>query len=119
MYRFLQKRRQKTETIYLDEGLLMLNDMFKLEMAKFCFKFKSGLLPNALNDILTSNANIHNHQTRSASKNFFIQVNCNNKELRHIAPEVWSKVPDDLKEENSLSSFCTKLKIELMKDYCG
>ena len=51
-------------------------------------------------------------------KTFFIQVNCNNKELRYIAPKVWSKVPDDLKEENSLSSFCTKLKIELMKDYC-
>ncbi len=47
-----------------------------------------------------SNANIHNHQTRSASKNFFIQVNCNNKELRHIAPKVWSKVTNDLKEEN-------------------
>ena len=56
---YLGRRDKKTSLIYLDENILKIENMFKLELGKFCFKFDNNLLATAFNNYFTDLHSIH------------------------------------------------------------
>ena len=68
---FLGRRDKKTSQIYFEQKILKIQDMFKLELAKFCFKFHNKLLPNQLLTVFTNISSVHNYNTMNSNINFF------------------------------------------------
>ena len=75
---YLGRRDKKTSLIYLDENILKIENMFKLELGKFCFKFDNNLLPTFFNNYFTDLHSIHSHNTRNSTNRFFLNTQ-NNK----------------------------------------
>ena len=107
-------------TIYYQEKILKIEDNFKLELGKFCFKFNNNLLPNTFNQIYTNISAIHQYSTRNSHNRFF--RNQHNKTsgyitLQHLGSKLWSNIPTNIKDSKSIHIFERKYKNLLMENY--
>ena len=68
---FLGRRDKKMSKIYFEERILKIEDNFKLELGKFCFKYNNNLLPNAFNEIFTNISAVHQYNTRNHDNRLF------------------------------------------------
>ena len=71
---YLGRRDKKTSLIYFDKNILKIEDIFKLELGKFCFKFCKNVLPTAFNNYFTNLQSIHSHNTRNSANRFFLNT---------------------------------------------
>ena len=55
-------RRYETNLLYSTFRVLKLDDMIKMEFAKFIFKYSNNMLPNSFNNYFIKLENIHNYQ---------------------------------------------------------
>ena len=94
--------------------------MFKLELAKFCFKFHNKFLPNQLLSIFTNVSSVHNYNTRSSNINFFRNKQ-NNKAgfttLNSLGAKLWNEIPEEIRSSNSIYIFSNNFKNYLLKEY--
>ena len=67
-------RRYETNLLYSKLRVLMLDDMIKMEFAKFIFKYSNNMLPNFFNNYFIKLENIHNYNTRRKSRNEYLQT---------------------------------------------
>ena len=113
---FCKLRDKSTKDLYFDDRLLTLQNMFKLEVAKFCFRYVNGMLPESFDNILINTTSVHSHNTRN-SQNFFQQrqfkkagFDC----LSHLGTKIWNQIPFHLKSETSFYFFGKKMKQHLI-----
>ena len=57
-------RKYPTFLLYSKFGVLQLDDMIKMEFAKFAYKFYNKKLPNSFDNYFTDLKYIHNYNTR-------------------------------------------------------
>ena len=57
--------------IFAKFHVLKLTDLYKLERAKFMYKFENGLLPISFNNYFTNLKSIHSYNTRYKVKSKF------------------------------------------------
>ena len=97
---FLKRTDKSNKKLYLDEARLTLDQMFELEVAKFCFKFNKNQLPILFNNFYTKIANIHSHKTRNFQNRLY-RHNQSKKTglltLAHIGSKLWDKIPTKIK----------------------
>ena len=67
-------RRYETNLLYSRFRVLKLDDMIKMEFAKFIFKYSNNMLPNSFNNYFIKLKNIHNYNTRQKSRNEYFQT---------------------------------------------
>ena len=84
-----------TNNMFLDNKLLKLEDLIKLEQIKLIFDFKNKNLPVDLLDLFKLSSDINSHITRSGSKGcmFIPQIKTTNfgiKSLRYSATVLWN-----------------------------
>ena len=92
--------RDSVKKFYFELNILHIDDLFKLELAKFMHQYSNGLLPINFNHYFTKANNTHNHKTRFSKNNFKIPKQNKNiglKSLAYLGPKVWSKVPHNIK----------------------
>ena len=55
-----------TEPLFKNLRILNLKDIYKLQIGKFMYQCKSGLLPDSLNDMFLVTRQVHSYGTRSS-----------------------------------------------------
>ena len=72
-------RRYETNLLCSRFRVLKLDDMIKMEFAKFIFKYSNNMLPNSFNNYFIKLENIHNYNTRQKSRNEYFQTSFGNE----------------------------------------
>ena len=105
---------------YHTRNFLPINDIFKLELAKFMFKFNKGLLPANFNSYFERASSVHHHFTRLSQQNFFLPRNSKSagfKSLSSLGVRLWHEIPDVVKQKPTINSFINCYKQCLKSDY--
>ena len=115
---FLKRTDKNIKQLYLDQNVLSLENTFKLEIGKFCFKAKHNLLPDSFTNFFTKIDEIHKYNTRNFKNRFYLKKQ-NKKSglltLAHTGAKVWNSFPTLLQNTNSVHSFSKNLKKYLTK----
>ena len=112
-----------TEPIFKELNLLKVEDIFKLQVMKFYFKFKNGSLPHYLQSLpLQHNQDVHSHNTRSCK--IIHQLNTNHeyakKCIRNSLPKIINDTPKcitDKVQTHSLQGFSNYAKQYMLRSY--
>ena len=117
---FLKTQDKRTTLIYHEEGILNVEDLIKLELAKFCYKFERKLLPTPFSNFFIDISKIHQYNTRNSKHNFYT-VKQNNKwgynKIANLGPKVWNDIPNEIKESKSIRIFNQMYKNHLITKY--
>ena len=85
-----------TNSLYSDCSVLKLEDMTKMEFAKFMFKFNSNTLPTFFNNYFLKLDKVHNYNTWQKTRNVcfqsFVGLETGRKTLHHICPKLWRDI---------------------------
>ena len=103
-------------------NFLNFNAIYKQCVLVMMYKFNTGMLPDVLNNMFTRNNTIHNITTRQTNK---LHVNFCKRQMtskviliRHNGVFLWNNLPVNIRQQVTLSSFKTKLKLYLFCMYC-
>ena len=113
-------RRDSTALLYSKFGVLKLEDMINMEIAKFMFKFYNKMLPNSFDSYFTKLDSIHSYNTRQKSTNEFFhyraRTEMGKKKLHHICLKLWKNIP---KKDRDVSFYRLKklFKINCLSKY--
>jgi len=87
--------------LYKIVNVLKLNDIYRLELAKFMHKLHHGALPKNFDNFLKNISNIHLCKTRFAdNQNYFMQCVCTNsgkKSISYRGIALWKEIEQNLK----------------------
>ena len=112
--------RENTIKYLAENNILLITDMFTLEVAKFMFRYNNHLLPTNFDSYFTKANTIHNHYTRFSKHNYQVPMSNSDKGLNSLAKlgtKVWSEIPNDIKVNPSVQSFVNSYKSILFKSY--
>ena len=70
---YFRPRFQHSISLYSKLGVLKLDDMIKMELAKFIFKFKNQMLPSSFNNYFINLNQVHKYNTWQKFRNEFYQ----------------------------------------------
>ena len=86
-------RRDSTALLYSKFGVLKLEDMINMEIAKFMLKFYNKILPNSFDSYFIKLDSIHSYNTRQISTkevfHYRARTEIGKKTLHHICLKVW------------------------------
>jgi hypothetical protein len=108
-----------TNLLHNEIHVLKVNDQYKLNILKFVFKHQNNLLPEIFCNQFVNNNNIHYHDTRQ-SNNLHLHhhiTTLGNKQIRYQGPNLWNKIPSEIKNTSSLKVFTKKVKQILLSSY--
>ena len=95
-------RRYETNLLYSRFRVLKLEDMIKMELAKFMFKYSNNMLPNSFNNHFIKLENIHNYNTRQKTRNEYFQtffgIETGKKMLHHLGLNEWKNIPQEYRQ---------------------
>ena len=96
-----------TNNLFIDNKLLKLQDIFKVEVMKLVCDFKNNNLPEDLSHLFTLNSEINKYPTRNVcNEGLFIPkiitTNFGINSLKYSAPTLWNSI---LKNDISINSF--------------
>ena len=108
-----------TAPLFKELNILNIDDIIKVELAKYMYKFTNNILPLELTKFLKRGNEIHGYATRQENP---ISIKRNFAPLDHCfltkAPEVWKKLDRTKKESKSLKNFIANLKKDKTEKYC-
>ena len=109
-----------TTPIFKSLKIVKFLDLIKFTTSVFMYKFYKNLFPPIFSNFFTSVRNIHNYNTRLASKTSFAlptsRTNYGIFSLRFQGPKTWNNIDESLKH-CSLTLFKMKLKNLLISHY--
>ena len=90
----------------------------EFKIALFVYKYKQGILPSYLGDLIKVKTN--QRVLRSDGKDLLVMPRTNTESFgkrafSYAAPNVWNSLPEDIKSAHSVESFKKKLKTHLFK----
>ena len=109
--------RDNISKFYIEHNILQIQETFKLELGKFMFKYSKGLLPPKFNQYFTRTNTVHTHNTRHAKKNYFLprkEKTKGQKSLQYAGVNLWSGIPDTLRDKFCVFSFSCSYKKYLL-----
>ena len=95
-------------------GWLNLAEQRQYQKAIMMFKIINGLTPSYLSDMFTRTSSLSDYGLRSSRMNFELPKNRTNyfkNSFAFTGAKVWNNLPNALKEEKSLDTFKSKLKL--------
>ena len=96
-----QQRFYDTNLLYTRFRVLKLEDMIKMEFAKFIFKYSNDMLPKSFDNYFTKIENVHYHNTRQKYRNEYFQpsaeTEAGKKTLQYIGINIWKTIPEDFR----------------------
>ena len=102
--------RANVTNIIKDNGIITIDQINKLELCSFMYKYTKNLLPPCFFNLFQHNTIGNDSQinTRSQSKFFpsFCRLNVTKQSLKYRCPLLWNNVPHRLRESGSYKNFC-------------
>ena len=82
------------------------------------FSYSRDLLPECFDNLFIFNNQIHDHNTRAATKyrSHACRTNIKQFTILHQGPKIWNCLPPSITEINTISSFKRKLKEYLIEN---
>lgn len=110
---------EHTHPLFVDLGILKLNDIYTLEVAKFMHKYINNNLPEALSDIFTYTRDVHTHQTRQSGfiRPAACRLTVSFHSVLYKGPSIWNTVPTTLQAIPTIERFVKSLKESLRHNY--
>ncbi len=108
--------RDHTEEHFKNLKILRLDDLYKLNMSLIMYKYNDRLLPKSLQTMFKQNQDFHSYNTRHRS-NFSAPKHKSttyHRSIMQMGPEIWNKIPDEIKKANSINTFRNKYKKYLL-----
>ena len=106
---FVLHHRASVTNIMKDNGILTIDQINKLELCSFMYKYTKNLLPPCFFNLFQHNivGNDSQISTRSQSKFFpsFSRLNMTKQTLKYRCPILWNIVPHRLRESGSYKNF--------------
>ena len=112
--------RYETNLLHSRFRILKLEDMLKMEFAKFIFKYSNNMLLNSFNNHFIKLENMHNYNTRQKTRNEYFQTffgtGTEKKTLHHFGLNEWKSIPQEYRQCSfiKLKKFC---KNKLLRSY--
>ena len=111
---------EHTSPIFKSLKIVKFFDIVKLITSVFMYKFHRKLLPSIFSNFFTPVRNVHNYNTRLASKSSFVlpsaRTNYRIFSLKFQDPKTWNSIDESLKS-CSISAFKKKLKNLFISQY--
>ena len=83
------------------------------------YKYTSNTLPSSFHNLYTANSNVHSYPTRHC-KDYHLnnpKLIIAQKSIRHHGPDVWNKLPQQIKATTKLYSFKALVKKHILSQY--
>ena len=98
-----------TNQLFLNNEILKIDEIIKLNQLKLIYDFKNNLLPGDIQSLFNLERNIHSYETSGVSKDFLhfpsIQsYNYGNKSLKFQGPFLWNKTVKQYPKLNDIKS---------------
>ena len=119
-----------SDPLFLKLEILKVQDIFKLNIAKFIYKCLNKNIPINFHKWFTLTTQIHNYNTRSKfigndtlinTKNIFIQTARTShyglKKIKVQGAKIWNKLPPNIRINTSFGLFNKELKRHLLENY--
>ena len=105
-----------TEPLFKNLRILNLKDIYKLQIGKFMYQCKSGLLPDSFNDMFLVTRQVHSYGTRSSELFYLPQcrTNISKFSISFQGPNFYNSLSPEIRNATSTASFCSKLKAFLL-----
>ena len=105
-----------TEPLFKNLRILNLKDIYKLQIGKFMYQCKSGLLPDSFNDMFLVTRQVHSYGTRSSELFYLPQCRTNIRKfsISFQGPNFYNSLSPEIRNATSTTSFCSKLKAFLL-----
>ena len=105
---------------YQHLNFLVLDDIYKLELAKIMYLLHHNDLPPVLNNSFTKLKSIHSHDTRQLDKNVYFMPRVNKSFAKNLLAfrdmKIWSTIDPTIRSMPWVS-FKKKLKLKLLDNY--
>ena len=98
---YFRPRFQHSNLLYLKLGVLKLDYMIKMELAKFIFKFNNQMLPSSFNNYFINLNQVHKYNTRQKFRNEFYHFSVGSesgkKTLQCNCLNIWRNIPQEFR----------------------
>ena len=103
-----------TAPLFHIHGFLNIEQIKKIQISEFMFKFNRGLLPKAFSTYFVMVSDIHAHLTRSAKdyRVTFSRTNIRSFSIKTTGPNIWNDLPSHLRDASNLYSFKKLLRTD-------
>lgn len=104
-----------TEPLFKKLQILKLKDICTFQLSKIMYSFINISLPDPLMTMFTVNRHIHSHETRCLHQPHiqYRKTAFLSKTFIYLAPEIWYKLPETIRQLRSQHSFNRSVKIFL------
>ena len=92
-----------TNELFVQLGILKLQDIVRHQLGVFMFKYVSRNLPNPLLSIFNYIYEVHKHNTRISSHigPIWARLNILKKSMLYVGPSLWNLLDEQLKNSKS------------------
>ena len=115
-----QRWSDRITPIYRRLQVLKINDLYKLETAKFMHQFLDKSLPASFEKYFTHTTFVHCHSTRTSERNDYFLPHFSTSRLQHSirfsGVKIWNSIPCKFKNL-SLKKFISEYKLHLINQY--
>ena len=119
--RIVTKKKRLTHSAPLFKlcNVLVIADIYKLQVAQFMYKFSNNLLPSVFDQYFVTNASVHGYNTRQSSRLHIYRVatKIRQNSIKFAGPKIWNTLPEDMISVPSLSVFTSHYKNSLLDKY--
>ncbi|XP_068704692.1 uncharacterized protein [Montipora foliosa] len=105
-----------TDPLFKNLKILNLESIYKFQVGKFMYQYRSGLLPDSFNNMFLVTHQVHSYGTRS-SKFFHLPQCRTNVRMFSISFQglkFFNSLSSEIRNATSTASFCRKLKAFLL-----
>ena len=105
-----------TDPLFKNLKILNLESIYKLQIGKFMYQYRSGLLPYSFNDMFLVTHQVHSYGTRSSAFFYLPQCRTNIRKfsISFQGPKFFNSLSFEIRNATSTASFCCKLKAFLL-----
>ncbi len=113
------KYNEHTSPLFKELKLLKLNDVHRLQVAKYMHNMTQGILPSPLSNQIQLNINLHPYNTRNQNNPHFThrRTNLASQSIRHKGPSIWYSIQESIRSKKTVKTFQAHLKKLIFTSY--
>ena len=99
-------------------GMLKVGDLYRQQLRVHAWRFQNGLLPRSQAAMLTRAADLHGHNTRSATRGLAVTAR-DHRMLGYWVPKEWATLTEDQRGVGSLTAFKRGSRAGFLAEYAA
>ena len=110
---------ESTSPLFKRLSILKLEDIHTLELGKLLYNEHKQTLPSPLLNFFYHNSEVHSYNTRQQSDIHVNKIKCDIvfRSFIYKGPNLWSKLPQNIKTAKSVNSFGSQLRKHILHMY--